>query len=411
MSVRRRLPGYTDAAVAAAMVGVLYYVAMRVRMWLDFFFEAGPAVQHLMAGDIHGFLALTPVYGGSLLLGSPALALGGALGGLNGAYRLEWLFCATAVAVLALVLARTQRAEGRSPLSRWLLIGLLIANPAAEWAIKAGHPEELLAAALCVGGMLLVVRGRITSGAILLGLAVASKQWALLALPIALAATPRNDRLRLSALAGCAALTLFLPLALANTSHFVTTNRSIASASIFFRPQQIWWTLHLDYLRRLGGPHGTTFGLTPIALVTRYSRPLIGVVAVLLGIAYWLRRHHVQPSDAMLILALVMLLRGMLDPWNEIYYQLPFLFSLAAWEVCSHRRAPLFTLAASCLVWLGFEAVHTSSGDLQNLFYVTWAIPACVLMTRRSLHLSRTSTTLGRYETTVRSLPSAVSTS
>jgi len=61
------------------------------------------------------------------------------------------------------------------------LIGLLVASPAASWALKEGHPEELLAAALCVGGMLLVLRGRISSGAILLGLAVASKQWAILA--------------------------------------------------------------------------------------------------------------------------------------------------------------------------------------------------------------------------------------
>ena len=58
------------------------------------------------------------------------------------------------------------------------------------------------------------------------------------------------------------------------------------------------------------------------------------------------------------MLALVMLLRGMLDPWNEIYYQLPFLVSLGAWEVCSGRRAPLFTLAASILVWLSFEPVN-----------------------------------------------------
>ena len=409
------LPAYTDTAVAAAMLGVLYYFALRVPSWRDFFREASPAVGHLIAGDPHGFLTLTPVYGGSLLLSAPALVLGGLNGGLNGAYRLEALFCATTLVVLTLALARTRRSEGGSALGRWLLIGLLVASPVAVQALEAGHPEELLTTALCVGGMLLVVRGRISTGAILLGLAVASKQWALLALPIALAAAPRGDRMRLSAVAGGVALALFAPLALANTSRFVVANKGIVSAPIFFRPEQIWWTLHLDYIRPLGGlhaMHATTFGRTPIALVARYSHPLIGLIAILLGIAYWLRRRQVQPSDALLMLALVMLLRGMLDPWDEIYYQLPFLVSLGAWEVCSHREAPLYTLAASILIWIGFGPVDlTASGDISNLFYVTWAIPAAVLMSWRSLRLPRPVLTRTRYATTVSSLESRVSTS
>jgi len=409
ISIRRRLPGYADAAVAVAMLGALYYLSMRVVIWRDFFNEAGPAVEHLTAGNLHDFLALAPIYGGSLLLSAPALALGGALDGLNGAYRLEVLVCATAIAVLAVALARIQRSQGKPALSRWLLIGLLVASPASDWALKYGHPEELLTAALCVGGMLLVIRGRITTGAILLGLAVASKQWALLALPIALAVTPREQRIRLSALCGCAALALFAPLALSNTGHFVAANKSLASAAVFFRPQQIWWTLHLDYLRHLGG---TFYERAPTAFVASYSRPLTVLSAVLLGAAYWLRRRRLAPSDALLALALVMLLRGMLDPWNEIYYQLPFLVSLGAWEVCSGRRAPLFTLAASVLVWLSFEPVNfTYGGDITSLFYLLWATPAAVLMGWRSLRLPRPALPRTRYATTVSSLESRVSTS
>jgi hypothetical protein len=392
------------------MLGVLYYLAMRVVIWRDFFNEAGPSVEHLIAGNLHDFLALTPIYGGSLLLSAPALALGGALDGLDGAYRLEVLVCAITIAILALALARIQHSEGRPALGRWLLMGLLVAGPASDWALKYGHPEELLTTALCVGGMLLVIRGRITTGAILLGLAVTSKQWALLALPIALAVTPREQRIRFSALCGCAALALFAPLALSNTGRFVAANKSLASAATFFRPQQIWWTLHLDYLRHLGG---TFYERAPIAFVARYSRPLTVLSSILLGVAYWLRRRRLQPSDALLVLALVMLLRGMLDPWNEIYYQLPFLVSLGAWEVCSGRRAPLFTLAASVLVWLSFEPVNfTYSGDITSLFYVLWACPAAVLMGWRSLRLPRPVLTRApRYSTTVSSLESRVSTS
>jgi len=412
MSMRHRLPGLADAAMAAAMIGVLGYLTLRVVIWEDFFLEAGPAVRHLMAGNMHGFLALTPVYGGSLLLSTPALALGGALDGLNGAFRLETLFCAATVAALALTLARIQRAEGRSILSRWLLIALLLASPAAKWAVVGGHPEEILTAALCVGGMLLVVRGRITTGAILLGLAVASKQWALLALPVALAAVPNGQRIRLSATAGGATLALFAPIALANTGNFVAVNKGLTSAPFIFHPQQIWWTLHLYYVRPLGGPQSTIFGPAPIALVARYSHPLIVLVAILLGIAYWLRQRHVQSTDALLMLALVLLLRCMLDPWNVVYYQYPFLVALAAWEVASHRRAPLLALAATFLVWIGFGAVsQVSSTDTANLFYVLWTIPAVSMMLWRSLHLPRPFVAQTRYETTVSSLPSRLRTS
>jgi hypothetical protein len=234
-----------------------------------------------------------------------------------------------------------------------------------------------------------VLRGRITGGAILLGLAVACKQWAILALPLALVVAP-GHRLRLSLLAAGSTMLLWAPLLLADTSHFLAANRGLASAPYIFHSEQIWWTLHLDYLRPLGGPHSTTFGPAPIALVARYSHPLIALLAVLLALAWWARGRYVQPPDALLMLALVLLLRCMLDPWNVIYYQFPFLVSLAAWEVASERRAPFFALAASFLVWTTFRQVNVaSSANVTNLFYLTWTVPAAGLMLWHSLRLPR----------------------
>jgi hypothetical protein len=384
---RSRLGGIADALVALTAMGVLYHAALVQIIWEDFFSESAPAVQQLIDGHLDGFLAHAPAYGGSLLLASPALALGGALGGINLAYRLDGLVCMAALAVLALTLAASQRSHGRPALSRWLLIGLLVASPASSWALKEGHPEELLAAALCVGGMLLVIRGRISSGAILLGLAVACKQWAILAVPLAFVVVPRH-RLRLSLLTAAGAIVLWAPLTLAAGSSFIAANRGLASAPFIFRSEQIWWTLHLDYIRPLGGPTSTIFGPAPIALVANYSHPLIVLLAVLLAFAWWLRRRHVRPADALLMLALVLLLRCMLDPWNVLYYQLPFLVSLGAWEVASERRAPLFTLAASFLVWTGFRPVNVASSEnMTNLFYVAWTIPAAFVMFWHSLRL------------------------
>jgi len=385
---RSRLGGIADALVALMAMGVLYHAALAQIIWEDFFSESAPAVQQLIDGHLNGFLAHAPAYGGSLLLAGPALALGGAFGGVDLAYRLDGLACMAALAVLALTLAASQRSQGRPALSRWLLIGLLVASPASSWALKEGHPEELLAAALCVGGMLLVIRGRISSGAILLGLAVACKQWAILAVPLGFVVVPRH-RLRFSLLTAGSAIVLSAPLALAaGSSHFIAANRGLAEAPYIFRTEQIWWTLHLDYLRPLGGPTSTIFGPAPIALVANYSHPLIVLLAVLLAFAWWLRRRHVQPADALLMLALVLLLRCMLDPWNVLYYQLPFLVSLGAWEVACERRAPLFTLAASFLVWTGFRPVNVaSSQNMTNLFYVAWTVPAACMMFWHSLRL------------------------
>ena len=39
--------------------------------------------------------------------------------------------------------------------------------------------------------------------------------------------------------------------------------------------------------------------------------------------------------DALLLLALVFLARAALDPWNNVYYHVPFLFALIAYEASS----------------------------------------------------------------------------
>jgi Glycosyltransferase family 87 len=413
MSTRGRLPQLADLVMAAAMTGVLYYLSLRVPLWDDFYAESALAVEALMAGHLHAFLTLVPVYGGSTLLQAPASMLGGALGGLDGAYRLGALFCVGTLVVLVLALARVQRLDGRSPLVRCLLIGVLLANPAGDWAVKEGHPEEIMAAVGCVGGMLLLVDGRVVAGAILLGLAAASKQWAILTLPLALAAAPRH-RPRGCAAAAASALALTAPMLLVNAGKVVASNTGLSAAPSIFHIQQLWWTFHLYYMRPLGGPSSTIFGPAPIALVANYSHILIGVLAALLGGAFWWRRERVQPTDALLMLALVLLIRCMLDPWNVVYYQFPFIVALASWEVASHRRAPVFALATSVLVWSSFRSVpFTASADVANFFYITWALPAAMLMLCRSLRLPRPRALSpgGAQEMTVKPLERLVRTS
>ena len=92
------------------------------------------------------------------------------------------------------------RAQGRS---FWLGAGIVafsILNPANLHAIGDGHPEEILGAALCVAALISASEDRslLVTGT-LLGLAVGTKQWALLAIGPVLLAAPRG-RIRIGLL-------------------------------------------------------------------------------------------------------------------------------------------------------------------------------------------------------------------
>ena len=54
---------------------------------------------------------------------------------------------------------------------------------------------------------------------------------------------------------------------------------------------------------------------------------------------------------------MLLLTRCLLDPWNNVYYMLPFLIALSAWEALRYSRAPLFGLIATFATWLVFEAL------------------------------------------------------
>jgi len=388
-----------DFLVAGVALALLAHWALGVDRWIDFYVEAGPSVTALLNGNLHGFLALAPPYGGSMLLRAPAFALGGLVhlggrtaagngaAGLDGAYRLGALECMAAVAALALCVAGHQRARGRPAPERALLLVVLIVNPASAWAIKLGHPEEMLTAALAVAAVLLASRGRATWAGILLGVAVASKQWGVLAFPLCLAACP-GRRVRFTVATAASAALILAPLFLAASAAFVRANQAVTAAPSIFRPQQLWWTLHLSHVTPVAGGGNDLLISRPDGVVAAYSHPLIAVLATIAGVVWWRRGRAVAPLDALLLFSGVMLLRCLLDPWDSIYYHLAFIFALATWEVYARRRAPMFALAASLLVWVDFETLPLYwSSDLVNLAYVAWALPGAVVMVARALAL------------------------
>jgi hypothetical protein len=86
----------------------------------------------------------------------------------------------------------------------------------------------------------------------------------------------------------------------------------------------------------------------------------------------------------LLLLAFLMLLRCVLDPFDIGYYHLPFLLALLGWETLTSDRPPVLSLTAAVVVWFTFEQVPQHlPADGQALSYLAWAVPLVVVIARR----------------------------
>src|SRR5947209_5558868 len=353
--------------------------------------NAAPATNALADGRFHDFLALHPYMGSfSLFLRAPLVAAGRA-GGLSdlAIYRLGSAACLLGVAVLALWIAQLMAARGQPIFRRLLVVALLVVNPMTIDAIWLGHPEEPLAAALCIAAALAVARRRLWIGGILLGLAIVTKQWAIVAvLPVALMA-PRG-RLRVALTAAAVAAAVTLPLAVGDPARLSTiateasqTLRAPATSpwAPFARSHQATYYMGGDKFEVT-----TTYWLP--TSVGRLPRPLIITSTALLALLFWRRRE--RGDEAVLgLLTLCFLLRGVLDPISPGYYYAPFLMALTAWEGLRARRVPVLSLGCAAALWLLFETSRNVEAlarqrPLVTALYVSWAVAATWLIARRA---------------------------
>ncbi len=377
-----------DAGVAVVALLVIAKLGL-VSLAPDWRAEAKPAVDALLAGHLHGFLTLAPVYGGSLILRAPfMLATKLWHGGDLAVYRASAVPCLLATGALGVWLAAQMRAKGASTVARLAVIVLCVANPLTLPALKWGHPEDLLGAALCIAAVLCALRDRPIWAAVLLGLAVPNKEWAILAVGPVLMALPRA-RLRTLLLSGCVAATVMAPFILstltAASGGFVGQAQAVGtSTGSIFHPWQIWWFLGST-------PHavpGHLFIMNP-ARVYRVAPAWLGgightlVIALmppLTGLLALVRRHRAAPAlrDALLLLALLLLLRCMLDPWDISYYSVPFLLALLAWEVGTSERAPVVSGAAMLVTC--FTLQNSLAFDTQAAIFLLTGLPALIAL-------------------------------
>jgi hypothetical protein len=269
---------------------------------------------------------------------------------------------------------------------RALVIGLCVANPVTLRALERGHPEELLCAALAIGAVLAARDRRTVLAAVLLGLAMATKAWAVLAIGPVLIALPARRTLAL-AIAGAVTAAVLAPIVLAGAHGTLVTGS--ATTGQIFQPWQLFWWLGDTGHTVIGGnglPKPAGYRVAPEWL-SPLTHPLIAGLVVPLSLL-WARVRGVAPrvdgEQVLLLLALLLLARCVLDPWNTIYYELPFLLALLAWEALQRpERPPVIALAATVMVWITFQqAPGWLSPDGQSLLFLAWSLPLAAWLAR-----------------------------
>jgi hypothetical protein len=417
------------AFVAVCGCAAMAWLGLTGFAWSDYETEAQPAFAALTDGHVLEFLRLVPAYGGSLIERAPFALIPGLWGGgALAVYRAVAAPCLLATAVLGVWLLARMRGVGSPRLARALTLGICVANPLTLRALEVGHPEELLGACLCIAAVLLAAgrspgRARPLLAGALLGLAIANKEWALLAAgPVLLALAP-GRRLRCLASAAIAAALVLVPLALVSSGGFLASTRAAAapSASVIFQPWQLWW-----FFGHHGAPvHGLFGTAKPGYRVAAewagaVSHPLVLLAGLTIAASLWprARRRALSEQDALLALALASLLRCLLDTWDTSYYTLPFLLALLAWEVSGQpRRPPVLALACTVLAWISFQWLpEHATADLQSAAFLAWSVPLAAWLGWRLFgvghraHAPQPPAGAG-YDTTVNSLGRLVSTS
>ncbi len=389
------------ALVAVALL-IGAHLAFSVAQLGDYPADAGPAMTALLHGNLHAFALARPAMGDvSLLARAPfaAIAYAGSPTQLS-IYRWGALAGVLSVAALALWLGAIARRRGSGVLGEWAIVLVAMANPLVSSALAAGHPEELLTASLCIGALVAALGRRWLLSVVLLGLAIAAKQWMVVAiLPVVLALGRDRGRALIGALALAALVSI--PEAIGAPLAFLRNQLSLTHGSSHFISLWSWWWLPAPDVTRHLAVEGATvpesFHSLPF-VIERALRPLavLGALAATLIVART-RRLPLRRDDAFALMSLVLLLRCTLNTETADYYHVSLLFSLLAWDAVSGERLPLRALAATAVAYLLFGnfAVAHLSFTLLSALYAACTLGLAALLVRtlagRALAASRPS--------------------
>jgi hypothetical protein len=348
----------------------------------DYADDAGPPIDALIHGRWHEFLAARPVMGPfSLIIRAPFAALSLLTGGgdarhlYESAHKFGVFPCLFAAGLLGLYLAKLLAERNEPKWKQYAVVALCMFGPASVKAIQYGHAEEMLGAAMAAAAVTAGVRGHPGWAVALAACTLANKQWGLFVLlPVALTLSGPHLRRAAIALGGVAAVSI-VPFALVNASSLRSLFENMADLrDIYVLPASIWWPLTSASPDLTYAQHSMPDWLGTV------SRPL--VVAVCLVVPLLLaRRVQADPvRRALPLLALVLLLRCVLDPLDNAYYHLPFYLALLAAEATSGSMLIGLVAAIALYVTSRFD----TSPVALCAFYMAWALPMTAYLAVRA---------------------------
>ena len=321
-SLRRSWP---LGAARAGRHRALAWLGLQGFAFSDYDREAAPAYLALAHGDVGGFLSLCPAYGGSLIMRAPFAMLPDLLGrgrarGLprrrravpagrrRAGRRARRAACSPAALGPRHRRHRRPASAPANPITLRALDDRPSRGAARRRAVRrrgARRGARALDArrASCSASPSPTRRGRCSRS----GRSCSPCQ---------------ADRRRALAIAGAIAVAFMLPLLLPAPASGHAGREPRAGA--IFQPWQVWWFLGAtgDVIRGADGLIKEGYRSAP-GWVSPISHPLIVAVALPLSLLAWRRR-----SDPLLLLALLFVLRCVLDPWNTSYYVLPAILAL-----------------------------------------------------------------------------------
>jgi hypothetical protein len=315
--------------------------------------NAGPAIEALAHGDLAGLVSHQPAIGlGSIVLRAPFAAIVSLVGGGDLlAYQLGAAACLLSLGLLAAWMIASRRNDGAQWLSGMAAASMLLVSPALRGAVASGHPEDVLAGVLATSAVIAATRGRSGWAGLMLGLAVGTKQWALIAAPSVLIAVP-GRRIRTLATAGGIGAILLGSAPLADPAAFARAVHHVAGSNLV-NAFSLWWPVSLPvHLSSglLGPARVLPFGLTRSA----GSLLVLSVGLLLLALGWERGRRRGSQYDVLALLALLGLVRCLSDTTNLEYYYLAVLIPLAAWETVELGRPPVVTAFATGALALMF---------------------------------------------------------
>jgi glycosyl transferase family 87 len=358
------------------LIGALCaWMASRATKLGDWDVDAGPAIEALAAGHVVEYLQWPSLVGPfASLAQAPFVALSGGSG--VAAYQWAVFPCLFGAGLVGLYLGRIAARRGASPLTQVLLPLLFLVNPITFEALKTGHPEEILTAALAIAAIASAGEGHSRRTALLLGLAIASKQWAVIAILPALMVLP-SQRIKVGLAAVAVAAALCVPSVVASPSSFLDVQRAASGTPAAATPWSAWYPLASEKTEvySAGGERLEAQVVDAPSLATSFSHSLIVLLALALPLALgWRRGLPLAPSDAFALLALIGLLRCALDPADNLYYHAPLLLAILGWDAFSSRGLPLRSFVGFGIALLFWQAWHNLSDPIAfNAFYLGFA--------------------------------------